>query len=278
MFIKKITATEFESKQQAKAMSGFSSVIASKICALSRGGLGVPLIQFGEIIASSHSAKDYIESISQNIKYKIGIHFNESSFLAIGVDNDFLTKCSYYWAGGRLTAPENINNTQASNCELAFLKKFMELIIPMIQSEVSKCTDIEVNVAEFNDTGVAFKNNQRIQINTVNCAFKDESVKLSIITSFDVLNFCNLSTNEHPLIKNKISCDLNDISVDIDARLDTFNMTLGDIKKLEIGQTLDIKNSTVSLINKAGNEIIGYGHMGRDDASQQLLIKIKNKG
>ena len=276
MFIEKITAAEFESKQQAKAMNGFSSVIVSKICALTRGNLGIPLIQYGEINASSHSAKDYIESISPKIKYKIGIHFDESSFLAIGVDDAFLTKCSYYWAGGRLTSPEIVENSQPSNCELAFLKKFINLITPMIQEEVSKCTDIEISITELNDTGVAFKSDQRVQINTVNCNFKDESVNLSIITSYGILRFCNLVVNDEKTTLQKISCDLKKIKVDIDARLETFNMTLGEIKKIEIGQTLDIKSGTVSLTNTAANKVIGFGNIGHDDLNSQLLIQVIN--
>lgn len=271
MLIKKTTQADFDSQQQARAMRGFASTLASKICAITRGNLNIPMIQAGEISVASHPAKEYIEKISPSIKYKIGAQFDESSFIAIGIDNNFVTKSSYYWAGGRLDAPITTASSNLTGCESAFLKSFIDLIQPMIQEEVNNCAYSSVEISAFDDNGIAFKNEQRVQINTVNCAFKDEVVSISIITSDGVLNYCNLNHAGEAEVKLKDIRNLTELKTELDACFEPFQLTMGDIMNLEVGQSFVINDNVVSLINPLDKSIIKKGILGSDDQNNQLV-------
>ncbi|MCY9860983.1 hypothetical protein OTK49_00310 [Vibrio coralliirubri] len=271
MLIKKTTQADFDSQQQARAMRGFASTLASKICAITRGNLSIPMIQAGEISVASHAAKEYIEKISPSIKYKIGVQFDESSFIAIGIDSNFVSKSSYYWAGGRLDAPVKTINSNLTGCEAAFLKSFIELIQPMIQEELNNCAYVKVEISAFDDNGIAFKNEQRVQINTVNCAFKDEEVSLSIITSDGVLNYCNLKNAGETEIKLKDTRNLLELNTELEACFEPFQLTMGDILNLEVGQSFIMNDNAVSLINPLDKSVIKKGILGSGDQNNQLV-------
>lgn len=271
MFIKKTTSAEFESQQQAIAMRGFASSIGSKICALARGNLYIPMVPSGKIELATYSAKEYIENVSPQIKYKLGVQFDESSFIVIGFNSELLSKCSYYWAGGRLSAPEKHGLSKATSCEIAFLRQFMQLIHPVISEELNKHSAALLEISELDDNAVAFKNEQRVQVNTVNCTFKEEIVKLSIITSDGVLKYCNLNSLDEGSSKISDKTDLSALKVTIDVRFDSFKARLGDVKKLEVGDELYIPTPEVSLINKADNSTVAKGLLGSDESNNQLI-------
>ncbi|ELP5898461.1 hypothetical protein QTV49_000335 [Vibrio vulnificus] len=271
MFIKKTTSAEFESQQQAIAMRGFASNIGSKICALTRGNLSIPMVPSGKIELATHTAKEYIENVSPQIKYKLGVQFDESSFIAIGFDSEFLSKCSYYWAGGRLSAPEKHGLAKATSCEIAFLRQFMQLIHPVISEELNKHSEAMLEISELDDNGVAFKNEQRVQVNTVNCTFKEEVVKLSIITSDGVLKYCNLNSLDDNSAKISDKTNLSELNVNLDARFDIFKVKLGDVKQLKVGDEFYISTTEVSLINRSDNSTIAKGLLGSDGANNQLI-------
>ncbi|KDM90868.1 hypothetical protein [Photobacterium galatheae] len=277
MFIKKTTLAEFESQQQAIAMRGFASTMGSKICALTRGNLSIPMVPSGQIDLASYSAKAYIESVSPQIRYKIGVQFDESSFIAIGFNSEFLSKCAYYWAGGRISAPEKDNLSKPTSCEVAFLREFMQLILPAISEELNKHCEYLLEVSELDDNGVAFRNDQRVQINTVSFTFKDEVVQLSIITSDGVLKYCNLNSHEENDKSMRDRVDLSEVKVHLDVCFEPFMMTLGEVKKLRVGDELSIASSQISLMNRADKSVIAQGILGSDANQHQQLIQIRQK-
>ncbi len=274
MFIESKNRAQFESELQAKAMLDFSSAIANKLCALTRKNLGIPIVSTSAIEIGNYTAKDYIETVTGKFEHKIGIQFDESTFIAIGINKELITKCSYYWAGGRRTAPISLSG-RLTSCEQAFLDQFLLLLKPVMENISNLCMDDEFLVTDFDDSGIAFKNDQHVQLNTVECTFKDEKIQLSIITSDGVMGFMNLGGAKDGKTKNDANfIDPENLDICLDVRFEKVTMPLKKVKNLQVGDHIPINNNKVDLINDTDGKALFTGMLGHDEHTDITLIQI----
>lgn len=271
MFIKKITKEEYESRLNSKAISGFSSSVASKLCAAVRGILEIPMTQAGEASIEMFSTKEYIEKVSKDIPFKIGVGLDESNFIAFGINREFLVKCSYYWGGGRLTAPELPADSHLTTTEVAFYNRFVQIMQPIFEQELTKCSHNEYSVSEFDDKGVALKNDQAIHVNTITCNFLNETVTMSIITSEDALKICNLgaSSDEDTAPCNEQALD--SIKASFDVCFEPISSSLGQLSDFSAGDSFQLRGNSVELVNKVDGKVVTKGLFGSDGKGQNLV-------
>lgn len=269
MFIKKVTKEDFESRQNAKAIEGFSSAVTSQLCALIRGALQVPMTQSGENSVTVFNTKNYIETVSQSIPYKIGVQLDENNFIAFGVDREFLIKCSYHWGGGRRNAPDTPLDGYLTTTELAFYKRFLQLALPVFEVELSKCSGIERTVDEFDDKAIALKNDHVVHVNTVECHFHNEVITMSLIASEEALNICNLGAMGN--LNPQSDTEIEKIELDLKACFEPVSADLGSVSNLTVGDSIPLRSNRVELVSEADNTVIAKGVFGSDGQGHNLL-------
>lgn len=263
------TSEEFNLRRNASHFSKLSDEISSKMGGSLRRILSATITDKSDGKIEKISASQYISTLSEDFRFKIGFKTGDKDFFAFGVTNEFIKKCAYKWCGGRNSSFEQAKTS--SIVEESFISVLFSACHNNLEQALRSFGDESISVGYIDDKELALGKGTDILYSKLIFSFEEYEATLYLMGTTNIVASLQVEHQEkdNDSFKNLLS---SEIKQELIVEFGQLELTPSELKNLAVGQKFRLKCDGLVDVKAIGSsKPICQGELGYNDKDERVV-------